>query len=354
MIQNIRLQNFRSYLDESFEFEPGVNIIVGPNASGKTSLIESIMLALVGSSYKGRDVELVRHDTEWARIDVVTNGDGQRTIKLQNQSEKVKKTIELHDQQYMRMPAGKRLPFVLFEPNHLLMFHSGPEMRREFLDVLLDQLKPEFASARRQYKRALLQRNSLLKRGKFTPDELFVWNLRLSDLGGVIARERQQIVTLLNQQLPAIYEQIAGVSTGVSAAYSSVCRVDTYASDLLKKLENNLDKEILRGHTLYGPHRDDIDILLHDYLVKETASRGETRTIVLALKIFEQSQLEQVTNIKPILLLDDVFSELDGARRRHLTDFLKNHQVFITTTDADVVVQHFAEDCNVIALTRPK
>lgn len=354
MIQSLRLQHFRSYKDEGFEFEPGVNIIVGPNASGKTSLIESIMYSLSGSSYKGRDIDLVGHRDDWARIDVLIEGEGQRTIKLQRQDDKVKKTIEVHDQQFIRMPSSKRLPFVLFEPNHLLMFHGGPEMRREFVDGLLDQLNPEFATARRHYKRALMQRNSLLKRGSFKPDELFVWNLRLSDLGGLIASERQKLIEKLNQQLPELYEKIAGASSLVGASYNSSCRNDSYASDLLKKLENNLDKEVLRGHTLYGPHRDDIDISLHDHLVKETASRGETRTILLTLKIFEQIEVERVTGTKPILLLDDVFSELDGARRRHLTDFLKDHQVFITTTDADVVIQHFTEDHKIIALTRPE
>jgi len=354
MIENIRLQHFRSYSDESFEFEPRVNIVVGPNASGKTNLLEAIMYSLVGSTYRGRDTELVRHGDEWTRIDTCIEDEGNRTVKLQEQAGKLTKTIEINDQQYMRMPAAKKLPFVLFEPNHLLMFHGGPDMRREFIDTLLDQLKPEFSSARKQYKRALQQRNSLLKKGNFKPDELFVWNLRLSDLGGLIARERQQLIDTLNQQLPNLYEQIAGTKSELQAAYVSTCRVDSYATDLLKKLEQNIAQEVLRGHTLYGPHRDDIEVSLHGHNVKEAASRGEIRTIVLTLKIFEQTQLEQHTGKKPVLLLDDVFSELDGARRRHLTDFLKDHQVFITTTDADVVVQHFAEDHKIIALTRPE
>lgn len=353
MIHSLRLQQFRSYKDESFEFEPGVNIIVGPNASGKTNLIESIMFTLKGGSYRGRDIELMRHGDAWTRVDVQVEDEGQRTLKLQEELGKIKKTIEIHERQFARMPATRKVPFILFEPNHLLMFHGGPEIRRDFIDSLLEQTKSEFSVNRRQYKRALLQRNNLLKRGNIKPDELFVWNVRLSELGGAIAHARQRVVTALNEQLPNIYKQIAGTETEISVQYKSVCRSESYASDLLKKLENNIEKELLRGYTLYGPHRDDIEVLLHGYSAKEAASRGEIRTIVLAFKVFEQTELEQILDKKPILLLDDVFSELDGARRHHLTDFLKDHQVFITTTDADVVVQHFSEQHKIIALTRP-
>ncbi len=353
-INSLRLQNFRSYGDDSFEFEHGVNIIVGPNASGKTNLLEAIMLSCRGKSYRGRDVELVAHGHDWARIDTFGDKADKRAIKLQDADKKIKKIIEIDDKQYVRMPNQKKLPFVLFEPNHLLMFHGGPEQRREFIDNLLEQTKPEFSNTRKHYKRALAQRNSLLKSGRANKDELFVWSLRLSDLGGVIVTERLQLLKTLNKQLPGIYEQLSGTKSSIRATYVSECREDSYATDLLKKLEQNIPQEVARGFTVFGPHRDDIEFSLNKHSVKESASRGEVRTIVLALKIFEQTQIENITSTKPLFLLDDVFSELDGARRRHLTEFLKSHQVFITTTDADVVVQHFSDKNKVIALTRPE
>src|SRR5690606_34255615 len=137
MIHSLRLQQFRSYKDESFEFEPGVNIIVGPNASGKTNLIESIIFTLNGGSYWGKDNDLIYHGDRGARVNVKVKDEVLRTIKLQEQLGKLKKTVEIHEQQYSRIPASKKLPFVLFEPNHLLMFHGGPEVRRDFIDTLL-------------------------------------------------------------------------------------------------------------------------------------------------------------------------------------------------------------------------
>ncbi len=355
-INSIRLQNFRSYTDDSFEFEPGVNIIVGPNASGKTNLIESIMVSCLGNSYKGRDIDLMMHDKDWSRIDTSDEDNNDRTIKLQLSSQKPKKTIEINGQKSVRMPASKRVPFILFEPNHLLMFHGGPELRREFMDNLLSQANPSFATVLRQYRRSLLQRNSLLKSShyqKVGKEELFVWNLRLSDIGGAVASERLKLIEKMNQELPGIYSQLSNYNSEIKIEYKSACHPDQYASSMLKRLESNLSEDLARGFTTVGPHRDDMEIYLNGYNVKESASRGEIRTIVLTCKIFEQSYIQQTTEQKPIFLLDDVFSELDGARRRSLTEFLQEHQVFITTTDADVVVQHFTDTCKVIALNRP-
>lgn len=350
MITSVNLFNFRSYDNASFEFEPNVNIIVGPNASGKTNIIESIILASSGSSYRGRDVNLVMHEKGWSRIEMLV-GDDKRVIKLQVENEGLNKTIELNEQKNKRMPKAKTIPSVLFEPNHLLMFHGGPDLRREFVDGLLADLVPGFTTIKNQYKRTLLQRNSLLRKENLRKEDLFVWNLRLSDLGGLIAENRQNLINQMNQELPAVYRQLSGSDTNVSVVYSSKHRIASYATDMLKKLEDNLDIDIMRKHTTSGPHRDDIEVFLGGHNIKEVASRGEVRTVILSLKIFEQMQIEKTYDKKPIVLLDDVFSELDGARRRALTSFLKDSQVFITTTDADVVVQHFSGVCNVIALT---
>lgn len=351
MITGVRLQNFRSYTDDSFEFESGVNIIVGPNASGKTSLIEAMMVAFTGSSYRVRDQEMVMHGKPWARIDVFGD-EVERVIKLQMAEDKIKKAIEFDAKQVSRMPVAKSIPYVLFEPNHLLLFHGGPELRREFLDRLLVQLRPEFRSTINQYKRALLQRNSLLKSGRATKDSLFVWNLRLSDLGGVIAAARQDIIHAMQASLPGVYKGLAHTEAEIIIKHESMCNTENYASSLLQKLEQNLSKDIERGFTTCGPHRDDMGVYLYGHPIKESASRGEIRTIVLACKIFEQEQIRQITGKTPIFLLDDVFSELDGSRRKALTNYLKNSQVFITTTDADVVIKHFSKTTNVLALSR--
>lgn len=349
MINNINLKNFRSYEDSSFEFEPGVNIIVGPNASGKTNIIESILIATSGSSYRGRDINLVMHTKEWSRIDMSATKT-ERVVKFQKDGEKIDRSLEIDEQKRKRMPKDKVIKSVLFEPNHLLMFHGGPELRREFIDDLLSSISDEFLALRRDYKRALLQRNTLLRSDRIDKNSVFIWNLRLSDLGGSMASHRNTLLAEMREVIPEIYKDLSSSGAEVTIDYVSKCRVGSYANDMLKLLELNIEKDIARKHTTIGPHRDDIDVYINGHNIKESASRGEVRTIILAFKIFEQQQKEKRFSYKPIILLDDVFSELDGSRRKSLTNYLKDSQVFITTTDADVVIQHFLDDCNIIPL----
>jgi DNA replication and repair protein RecF len=351
MIYNLRLQHFRSYTDESFEIEPGVNIIVGPNASGKTNLLEAILLLCRGNSYRARDTELVQHDAPWARIDALTDTE-QRTIKFHIEpSGVVRKEFVINEQSLRRLSHQKTWPVVLFEPNHLQLLTGSPELRRDYLDQLLDQLYPGFGATRRQYKRALAQRNALLKGDTRGFSQLFAWNVRLSTLGGQIADQRLQLVAELNKQLGTTYSKLAHHTFKAEINYLGTCPAKNYGSELLHKLEKSTELDQQRGFTAYGPHRDDWMIELGGRAAEQTASRGETRTLLLALKLLELQIVESTRNKKPILLLDDVFSELDGARRMALTEVLKTHQTFITTTDADVVVQHFLDQCNIIPTT---
>lgn len=350
MICSLRLQSFRSYKDESFEFEDGVNIIVGPNASGKTNLLEAILVSCRGSSYRVRDADLVFYDAPWARLDAQTDT-VLRTTKLHvEQLDNVRKEFEIGDQKYKRLSHQKRLPVVLFEPDHLRLLSGSPELRREYLDGILEQLKPEFGPLRRHYKRTLAQRNALLKTGSQAAGQLFAWNVRLSQLGGHIAEQRLLLIEQLNARLGEVYEGLSHHQHTVLIKYKGTCASENYGSQLLHKLEKSTDLDIIRGFTAYGPHRDDWAIELKGHEAETIASRGEVRTLLLALKILELEFVEAALGHKPILLLDDVFSELDGARRRALTEVLQTHQTFITTTDADVVVEHFMGNCTVIPI----
>lgn len=352
MIASVRLQNFRSYKDDSFEFDQAVNIVVGPNASGKTNLLESIMVSCLGGSYRVKDADLVAFNAPWARIDAATE-QGQRTTKLILGPVGIKKEFIIQDKPIQRLTLQKTIPAVLFEPNHLLLLTGQPEARREYVDNLIEQLVSGYAVLRRQYKRTLAQRNKLLKQGKSdTGAQIFAWNIRLSQLGGEMVAQRLRIVELMSEDIERLYRQLSQSDATVKIGYSSGCDSTQYSSDMLHKLEQCLDRDLERGFTSYGPHRDDIEITLNGKPMQAAASRGETRTMLLALKILEVQHIEQARQQKPILLLDDVFSELDGARRRALTESLKGYQTFITTTDADVVVEHFMGTCNVIPLKR--
>ncbi len=356
MINDLRLQNFRSYADESFELSPGVNIIVGPNASGKTNLLEAILMVARGMSYRAKDAELVRFEASWARIDVhsthVARSDDtyERTVKLECDSTGAcKKSFIIDDKVFFRLSQQKTLPVVVFEPNHLLLLSGSPELRRSFLDDLIEQTVPNFGATRRHYRRVLAQRNALLKKGSYIAGpQMFVWNLRLSELGGKIVQERLALMQRINDIAGGTYSELSRATTEVQVNYVSPLPTEQYESALLKKLEHSLERDCILGFTTAGPHREDIQVLLGGHTLQDAASRGETRTVILALKIIELQLMESARGVAPLLLLDDVFSELDGSRRQALTAFLQKYQTFITTTDADVVVQHFMDDCTII------
>ncbi|HSX23981.1 MAG TPA: DNA replication and repair protein RecF [Candidatus Saccharimonadales bacterium] len=349
MISNLRLQHFRSYKDSTFEFGPGVNIIVGPNASGKTNLLEAVLVLCRGSSYRAPDRELVTHNRSWARLDGLVSEQA-RSVKLQVVEDAINKEYIIGGTVLKRLPLLRSVPAVVFEPNHLQLLTESPELRRGFLDDLLEQTIPTFGGLRRAYKRTLMQRNTLLKQD-FSPDQLFIWNVRLSELGGQVAELRMAFIDENRAQLVKLYNKLAGKRLKTDMVYQSKLPLQAYGSAMLKTLEARTDIDRERGFTTIGPHRDDLQLLLGGYQLSANASRGETRTMLLALKLLEVKSLEKARGTKPILLLDDVFSELDGARRQALTIHLQDHQTFITTTDADIVVQHFLDNCTVIPTT---
>lgn len=350
MITDIRLQGFRSYRDASFEFKPGVNIIVGPNASGKTNLLEALLVLARGNSYRVRDHELVEFKRRWTRIDSHDDGGGRRSVKIILEPA-ADKLYELDGKAFKRLSLQNTLPAVLFEPEDLRLLSGGPERRRDYLDDLLEQTEPGYGTVRRKYRRALAQRNRLLKQ-QGSRSQIFPWDVRLSELAGQIVRARAGLAGRLGKDLGGLYRKLSGTRIKVSAGYRSRWPSGGYESRILKELENSLDLDQARGFTGAGPHREDLDVSFGGRLSQDTASRGEVRTAVLALKIIELKIIEDIRQTPPILLLDDVFSELDGSRRRALTDYLAPYQTFITTTDADSVVGHFTESANVIPLGR--
>jgi DNA replication and repair protein RecF len=349
-INSLRLQNFRSYTDDSFEFEHGVNIIVGPNASGKTNLLEAVLFLARGSSYRVRDSELVKFDKPWARLDSYFEKQN-RVIKIEEKNAKFEKTYEIDNKAYKRLSLERSAPVVFFEPNHLQFVSRGPDQRRDYFDDLLERSQIGFKSLASNYRRVLTQRNSLLKRdAAFAEAQLFAWNVRLSELGTKIAEARAYLINEINNSISNTYSKIARRNSKIEIFYDVLFPLEHYASKLLTKLDASTKLDLERGFTAYGPHREDIIFYLNEQPMSQTASRGETRSLVLALKIFELELIEKARAQKPIFLLDDVFSELDGARRQALVAYLKNYQTIITTTDADAIVEHFTDASKIIPL----
>ncbi len=348
---DIRLQNFRSYTDESFELGPAVTIVVGPNAAGKTNLVEALMFAARGSTYRSNDM-VIRTSADWARIDVHTTDNEVRTVKFTPSTTSYQKDFTIEEKAYKRLPAAHKQPVVLFEPNDLFLLHGEPALRRKFVDTLLTQISEEYSTNLNKYKRVLAQRNALLKRGANGADQqLFVWNVRLVELATQIVNSRIDLLAQINSSLSEIYGLIAGHPTELRAVYISKTDINNYASSLMKGLEKNLELDGLRGFTSLGPHRDDIGFDFGEKEHASQASRGEARSLILALKIIELRLIEEKSGKKPLLLLDDVFSELDGLRRKKLTNYLKDHQTIITTTDADIVMKNFSKAAHLIAIS---
>lgn len=344
MITSLRLQNFRSYKDESFEFEPGVNIVVGPNASGKTNLLEAVMVLARGNSFRARDAELIQFNKDWARLDGRFEKHD-RVVKIQKSGDGASiKSFELDDKPFKRLSLERTTPIVLFEPNHLQLMVRGPEIRRDYFDELLERTLPHFKTVSNNYRRTLAQRNALLKRGRTkASQQLFAWDIRLSELGAQIADARQRLIDDINKSISRDYGRIAKKRIKVELKYDSQFPAANYASRMLAKLEKNIAQDFERGFTSSGPHREDTIFYLGGQPASATASRGETRSLLLALKIFELGLVERTRSQPAIFLLDDVFSELDGSRRRALVDSLSGRQTIITTTDADSVLEYFSE-----------
>lgn len=351
LFTDIRLQNFRSYEEVSFELGPGVNIVVGPNTAGKTNLLEALMLSAAGKSYKGSDSLLIMNDKNWARVDTHTNNNQSRTVKISKKPDsKTSKIFEIDNKEYKKLSQGNKYPVVLFQPGDLNLLTFEPSSRREYLDSFIEQFTMGHASAVAKMKRTLAQRNSLLKQQTLNKSHLFTWDLRFCELSFEVVQNRLQTIDLINKRLAKVYSSLAGKKTTVTLNYESKVITNNYSANLMKLLEKNLELDKLRGFTSCGPHRDDIVSYFSEIPLVNSASRGETRTFILALKILELEILENETGKRPLLLLDDVFSELDGARRRALTNYLNGYQTLITTTDADAIMQDFADSSNKITI----
>jgi len=235
------------------------------------------------------------------------------------------------------------LPVVLFEPDLARLISGAPERRRQYLDQIAGQLDLEIAIAQNKFERVLKQRNQLLKqlreRSHATPpDELFIWNTQLAHISEQIVEARHKVVGALQNEISSYYKQLGGTDAILLTYQSTVStQPGNYATRLLQFLETSIMRDITLGHTSFGPHRDDLEVRLADQPALQRASRGEVRTVVIALKLLETQLLAkhyEKSELKPTLLLDDVLSELDLVHQERVLEGFKNHQVFITTTDA--------------------
>lgn len=331
-MHSLHLHQFRSHDDALFEFGTGITAIVGPNGSGKTNLLEAIYTLATGKSFRDGDDELISHTKTWYRIEGLID-DTQRELRYQPGFRG--KQLLTDGVSRGRFTYRYQLPVVLFEPDDLLMIHGAPGGRRQYIDDLLTKLSPQYRQILQRYERVLTQRNNLLKQRQplsLLKNNLFVWDISLSDLGAKMITARQEMVERINTSLSETYSHIAGSEQILKLEYHYP-HTQTNETQIAHALHRHFEDDVRRGFTGVGPHRHDIGFILNDQPAKTTASRGEVRSVVLSLKVAEMQLLNQSHGSAPLLLCDDVFSELDEHRRASLVTYATDGQMIITTTD---------------------
>lgn len=339
-ISRVRVQHVRTHTDYSLAVSPRTTLITGANGSGKTTLIEAVYLALQGTSFRGSDSDVLQAGSSWYRIDILFDDESSRTVKFDPTRPSGKKQFVFDNKTHYRLSYQHKYPVVLFEPEDLRLLNGSPSRRRQFIDRFISQLDPQYALSLRRYERALKQRNTLLKRQSVTGDDMFAWNVSLSEYGAYIISRRVHFIDQLNMRLNATYSDISRGSDRVRMRYSYAPGANV-KQKLLSELHGHAERDAILGYTSTGPHRHDILFDFNDSPALSVASRGEVRTIVLALKFLEVDVIESLTGKKPIILLDDVFSELDNDRQTTVVNQFATHQtlvasVGVVTTDGVV------------------
>lgn len=340
IITKLQYEGFRNLRDGVIEPCDGVNVIFGKNAQGKTNLLEGIWLFSGNRSFRSsRDGDFIQFDRPFAKlkIDFFSEGRDQNAEIL---FQKGKKEVKINGiKQTSAYSLTGKLCAVVFSPENLLLVKSGPAERRRFLDNAICQIKPSYNEALSSYNKTLAQRNALLKDIPFHSqllDTLDIWDLRLSAIGASIIKMRLQYVERLNISAKKYHFGISDKTEELSLSYNCGFSYDDAAETekIRDALFVNLTKaradDIKDGCTSCGPHRHDLDIFINGTSVKSFGSQGQQRSCVLSIKIAEAELLKTASGEEPVVLLDDVLSELDSKRQRFLLNKISDRQVFIS------------------------
>lgn len=328
IIKTISLTNFRNHASYHLECNQDTTLILGKNGCGKTSVLEAIYILTRGKSFRSTDPEIIKHNTDFYRVEIEYNN-GEKSIATFDGKNK---TFIILDKKTRRLPKKNKYPIILFLPSDLNLVSGSPSRHRDYFDRLFGQISEEYNSLVSKYNKALHQRNELLKTENLSASDLFPWNLLLAKYGARIFALRQEFTEKINQTLNQTYSSIAKNQDEITLIYKTEIK-DGAENSYLNALERNFQKDLYLGHTSFGVHRDDFEFIFNNRLANGSASRGETRSIILALKFVEANLIYEKLHQKPIVLLDDVFSELDHARRKCLIKNFKDHQVIITSVE---------------------
>lgn len=339
-LKTLRLQNFRSYQNLMMTPPEGVTVIVGENGAGKTNLLEAVHLCCLGRSHRtSDDGDMIRHGEESAAVQLfVERRDGTHDIGVRLfLHERRKKLLHINGKNASRMgDLIGHATCVIFSPEDLSVVRDGPAVRRRYVDMLLSQLQRAYFYALQTYTAALRQRNALLRDIALggSKAQLSVWDEQLARAAAPLVRLRAQTARALDLAANRHYAYISGREEEVfRVAYQSTLPEDEPEQAMLSQLQARRDEELRRSTTVVGPHRDDLRLTLSGRELQAYGSQGQARTAALALKLAAFDLLSESQGEPPLLLLDDVLSELDPLRRRRLIDRVKNAQALLTCTD---------------------
>lgn len=351
-INQLELSEFRNYKDLSVSFDESVNILFGDNAQGKTNVLEAIYLCGTTKSHKGsKDKEMIRLSSDESHIRMMIEKAGiphRIDMHLRKNKAKgvaidgipIKRSSELMG----------LLHIVFFSPEDLSMMKNGPGERRRFLDLELCQLDPTYLYHLSNYNRAANQRNNLLKQIGFQKElkeTIDIWDMQLVEHGSVIINTRKQFVDELNELLPWIHAKLSGGKEELYVRYEP----NVSAAEFGQKLAMNLERDIILKATGCGPHRDDISFYVGNQNLKLYGSQGQQRTAALSLKLAEIELVRKKIKESPVLLLDDVLSELDRNRQTYLLESITDLQTIITCTGLEEFVDNQKENYKLFQVT---
>lgn len=341
IIKSLELADFRNYESLNISFSDGVNILYGDNAQGKTNILEAIYLSATTKSHKGsKDKDIIRFGCEEAhirtylykdeattKVDMHLRGNKTKGIAIDNQ--KIKKAADLLG----------LLNVVLFSPEDLSIIKDGPDKRRRFMDMELCQLDSFYLYNLNNYNKIVNQRNKLLKEmymNESLMDTLGIWDSQLVSYGSKIIERRKLFVKQLNEIIDDIHYKISGNKENLVIVYEP----DVLEEEFETKLSQSKIRDVKLKQTTVGPHRDDFSFYIGDIDVRKFGSQGQQRTAALSLKLAEIELVKKITGDTPVLLLDDVLSELDSNRQNYLLNSIGNVQTIITCTGLDEFVNN--------------